>query len=249
MIAIKCDLHIHTRYSCDSTETMDIYCLTAIKLNLDCICFTDHVDHNPNDIGKDFYKIDNFFEEFNRIKEKYSDNLTILSGVEFAEPHIYKKEFDNYLKYPYDYILGSLHFWYNDMFPSEMLKFDVPVETCYNYYWEEMYNMVSYGGFDCVAHFDFPKRYYKKLLYNDDNIKDIFMAMQKNNLYLEINTSPLRKGLDENMPNYDILSLYNGAYYTTGSDAHSADELYSDIAKINLPNCQQVYFKERKLIL
>ena len=73
--------------------------------------------------------------------------------------------------------------------------------------------------------------------------------MKKNKLYLEVNTSSLRRGLDENMPNYDVLKLYSGEYYTVGSDSHFAYELYSDINKIYLPNKQQIYFKERKIIL
>lgn len=246
---MKCDLHIHSHYSCDSVETMENYCITAIEMKLDCICFTDHVDHNPNDIGLGFYKVDDYFKEFNAVKDKYGDKLTILSGIEFAEPHIHKKEFDYYLKYPYDFILGSLHFWYNDMFPSEMIKYNISVEDCFDRYWSEMYDMVSYGGFDSVAHFDFPKRYYKKLLYNEADIKDIFISMEKNNLCLEINTSSIRRRLKENMPGDDILKLYDGKYYTTGSDAHSANEMYNDIEKINIPDKYQVYFKERKLIL
>lgn len=246
---MKCDLHVHTHYSEDSTETMDNHCKQAIKLNLNCICFTEHVDFNPHDIGFGYYKINDYFDEFNRIKDKYSDKLKILAGIEFGEPHIYKKEFDELLKYPYDFIIGSLHWWYGDMFASEMVKRNVPVEMCYDHYWNEMYKMVSYGGFDCVGHFDFPKRYYKKLLYNEAELKDIFMEIEKNNLVIEINTSSLRKGLSENMPNDDILKLYNGKYYTTGSDAHSAGELYNDIEKMSIPDKNQVYFKDRKMIL
>lgn len=246
---MKCDLHVHTKYSADSSELMENYCMKAIHLKLDCICFTEHVDHNPNDYGLGFYKAEDYFDELNKIKDKYSDNLTILSGIEFAEPHIHKKEFENYLKYPYDFIIGSLHWWYKDMFPSEMVKERISVDVCYDKYWSEMYDMVSYGGFDCVGHFDFPKRYYKKLLYSEQDIKDIFIIMEKNNLLLEINTSSLRRGLNECMPNDDILKLYNGKYYTTGSDAHFAHELYNDIEKISIPDKYQVYFKDRKMIL
>jgi len=246
---MKCDLHVHTHYSSDSTAVMEDYCLTAIKLKLDCICFTDHVDCDPNDFGYGFYNADDYFDEFNRTKEKYGDKLTILSGMEFGEPHLYKKEFDILLKYPYDFIIGSLHWWYNHMFPSQMVAQNVSAEDCYANYWTEMYNMVSYGGFDCVGHFDFPKRYYKEVIYDGNVIKDIFAVMKKNKLYLEVNTSSLRRGLDENMPNYDVLKLYDGEYYTTGSDSHFAYELYSDIDKIVLPDKQQVYYKQRGMVL
>ena len=39
------DYHIHSRYSDDSEEEMEIIVLSAIEKGFDEICFTDHVDY------------------------------------------------------------------------------------------------------------------------------------------------------------------------------------------------------------
>ncbi|MFW6287602.1 MAG: histidinol-phosphatase HisJ family protein [bacterium] len=225
------DLHVHTHHSCDSLVSIDKYCKKAIEMGVKYICFTDHLDFNTTDEGFGYYNKDKFFEEFNIAKEKYADNLTILSGIEFSEPHIYQREFEEYCQLPYDFILGAVHFWANDMFPSEMIKVNYPLESAFKRYWEEVFKAVSFGGFDSMAHIDFPKRYYKNSLWEKSEMEDIFTAMVDNNIALEINTSSLRKGLDESMPDKDLLQIYNdcgGITITHGADTHLVNDLAAD---------------------
>ena len=40
-----CDYHVHTNYSDDSTYLMEDVIKDAIKMKMDEICFTDHVDY------------------------------------------------------------------------------------------------------------------------------------------------------------------------------------------------------------
>lgn len=249
--SIKCDLHVHTKFSEDSAEEMENYCVKAIEDKIDVICFTDHVDHNPNDSGRGYYRVTEYFEDYKKISEKYGDSLTILSGMEFDCPHMFKKEFEEYLKYPYDFVIGSVHFWYGDMFPSTMVRKNIPVEACFESYWEEILNMVAYGGFDCTGHLDFPKRYYMDSVVDTAVINEIFGMMKSRNIILEINTSSLRKGLDSPMPDLNLLDNYND-YITMGSDAHFAEDLYRDIEAVKTRaiglNLKEAYFKSRKLI-
>ena len=223
-----CDMHVHTRFSEDSRESLEAYCLAAVEKGVGTLCFTEHMDYNPYDNGYKFYDADAFFEEFNRVKDIYRGKINLLCGLEFGEPHIYKEEFTEYLKYPYDFIMGTLHWWYKDMFPSQMVKAGVPAEDCYEHYWDEMLKMARAGGFDCLAHVDFPKRYYGKLIIDEPKVEAIYNALVGNGICIEINTSSIRKGLDETMPGNSILGIYKacgGRYVTVGSDAHSAADL------------------------
>lgn len=77
------DLHVHTHHSCDSKATLDSYCKRAVELNLEYICFTDHIDYNKADYGYGYYNLDKFFNEFSSVQDKYSGELTILCGVDF----------------------------------------------------------------------------------------------------------------------------------------------------------------------
>ncbi|NLO49371.1 MAG: histidinol-phosphatase HisJ family protein [Clostridiales bacterium] len=202
------DMHVHTRYSIDSGTGMEQYCINAVQLGINTICFTDHLDSNINDDGFMYYNIDAYFKEFEETKAKYDNRLMLLSGLEFSEPHYYPDEFAAIQKYPYDFIIGSVHFFYNDMFPSQMAKNGVSCETCFAYYWDEVLKMVSFGGFDCVGHLDFPKRYYHNLVYAEDKVSEIFRNMILHDICPEINTSSLRRGLDQALPDLDLLTLY-----------------------------------------
>lgn len=247
-----CDMHVHTKYSCDSKAELEAYCLEAIKKGIHMVCFTEHIDYNINDYGYDYYNAKEFFSDFLHLKEKYNGKLTLLCGIEFAEPHLYQDKLAEYLKLPYDYILGSVHCFYKDMFPARMVKEGIPVEICYEYYWNEVLATVKSGGFDVLAHIDFPKRYYNKLIIDSDKLYEICGELINKNICLEINTSSLRKNTAETMPDKSILEIYKscgGKYITIGSDAHNAEDLAADYlyAKglIDFFGFQEVVFKQR----
>ena len=42
------DYHVHSEFSDDSWYTVDDVCCDAVRLNLDEICFTDHVDYGAS---------------------------------------------------------------------------------------------------------------------------------------------------------------------------------------------------------
>jgi len=246
------DLHVHTHHSCDSRVTMEEYCSEALNRGVQTICFTDHLDFNPVDEGYLYYHADKFFDEFERAKDKYSDKLLLLCGIEFAEPHVYRKEFEQYSRLPYDFILGSIHFWFGNMFPSQLIKTDIPMETVFEKYWEQVYKAVSYGGFDAFAHFDFPKRYYKSCIWSEEQIQEIFSQMVQNDIALEINTSSLRKGLSDSMPDRELLDIYikaGGVKVTIGADTHRAEDLAADYdhaaALVKEPLKKTVYIQRK----
>ena len=110
------DMHVHSTFSPDGISTMEEQCIAALEKGERIICFTDHVDYNVaeknNGIIKDNSKanfiIEEYLIEIDRLRKKYPE-LKILKGIEFSEPHLFKKEFERYSQYPFDYILGSVH--------------------------------------------------------------------------------------------------------------------------------------------
>ena len=44
--------------------------------------------------------------------------MDMYAGIEFSEPPLYNKELEKLKEYPYDFIIGSVH-WVGDMFPSQ----------------------------------------------------------------------------------------------------------------------------------
>lgn len=248
-------MHIHTMFSRDSKASMDDYCIKAIENNAQYICFTDHVDCNIHYFGYGFYNMAGYFKEIERVRSIYGGRLEILSGAEFSEPHLFKSEFQKFLNMPYDFIIGSIHYWYEDMFPSVMVENHVPAEICFERYWKEILKCVLQGGFNCAGHLGFPQRYYGQLIYDKNILYDIFSAMVKNNIVPEINTSLLRKGFSCTMPGEDMLSIYKsagGLYVTIGSDAHTPGDMFADVdvAKqiIKRLGLREAVYKMRRLV-
>lgn len=252
---MKADLHIHTNFSCDSQAEMEQYIKQAIVTDVGWICFTDHIDWNKDDFGYGFYKPEAFFENYNLVKSRYNDRLKICAGIEFAEPHLYADRLEQLSKYPYDFIIGSIH-WIGDMFPCQSVREKYSAKEFYTMYWEEVLATVKQGGFDCLGHVDFPKRYYGEIYYQDYKMKEIFKYLLDKDMVMEINTSSLRKGHSETMPGKELLQIYKdcgGKYVTIGSDAHEAKDLAADNHEakklVDELGLQEVVYENRKRVV
>jgi len=247
------DLHVHTRFSRDSDAKMEGYVNRAVEIGLKTVCFTDHVDYNPNDYGYRFYQPEAFFEHFYAVRSACRENLDLYAGIEFGDPHLYADELAALSQLPYDFVIGSIH-WVGNLFPCQKVRQQYSAKEFYTMYWDEVLKTVRHGGFDTLGHIDFPKRYYQEVYYQDAKLKEIFEYLLDRGGVLEINTSSMRKGYFEPMPGDDLLQLYKavgGKYVTIGSDAHVPDDLGADYTaaaqmavKLEL---QQVMFKERKM--
>lgn len=226
------DFHIHTEFSCDSEADMERYVKQAMNQKMHMICFTEHVDFNRDDYGYNYYMPDRFFVKYNQMKEKYNDLTRLYAGIEFGEPHLYADKLKQLSTYPYDYIIGSIH-WIGNMFPCQKVREQYSAKEFYTLYWEEVLNTVKQGGFDSLGHIDFPKRYYGEIYYSE-----------------------LRKGYSETMPGKELLEIYKdcgGAYITVGSDAHEVEDIGADhdIAKELIKDfaLQEVIYENRNRII
>lgn len=247
------DLHLHTLISCDSDETMEAYLPEAAAKGLKTLCFTDHVDLNKNDYGYGIYDADRYFQNLTDARRTAKGKIELLSGFEFGETHLYPGELSHLLKKPYDFVIGSIH-WVRDLFPDPGVRARISAKEFFHMYWQEMLLMVRAGGFDSLAHIDFPKRYYGELYIDQKMLDEILKCLIDSEIALEINTSSLRKGLSEAMPGREILEKYvslGGKYVTVGSDSHMAQDIGSDFdfarRMIDEFRLQEVVFRERKM--
>lgn len=231
---IICDTHTHSSFSFDSSTTIESQCYSAIEKGLKIINITDHVDFDNRDDGYGYFDVNGYLNEINECREKFKDKLLLLSGIEFSEPHLYEEEFKKLIKYDFDMVIGSVH-WLEEGFIGERsIREKYSREKVETMYYNIVDKALDFGGFDTFAHLDIPKRYYKSS-YVFDLDKILYKLIQKN-IALEINTSSLRKGLDEYMPSINIVDRYlelGGKKLTIGSDAHSGEELGMGFDKID----------------
>lgn len=263
---VYADYHVHSDYSDDSWYLMEDIIKDALKIGLEELCFTDHVDYGvkpdwqPGDVflaGKN-QEVKNvhyglYFSELRALAEKYKDQINIKTGLEFGmQVHTipqFKKLFSSY---SFDFILLSIHQIDNKEFwTGEFQNGHSHQESCERYY-DEMYRLVTaYKDYSVLAHMDLVRRYLDKevdtMKYSREKIEEILKVVVEDNKGIELNTSSFRYGIQGWTPSVDILKLYHelgGEIITIGSDSHEPEHLgyYIREAKKMLKDIGYTYF-------
>ena len=101
------DLHMHTTY-CDGNSSAEEMILSAIEKGLSAVGISGHsfTPHDPSYCMSREGTL-KYIEEIRALKEKYSDRITVLLGLE-------KDYYADTDMTPYDYWLGSLHYLFSD---------------------------------------------------------------------------------------------------------------------------------------
>ena len=164
------DYHVHTEFSDDSIYNMEDVVKDAIKIGINEICFTDHVDYGikydwdcshsiPYRNGEPFANVNytKYISKITQMQQKYHTQIAIKIGLEFGvQMHTipqYQKLFQNY---NFDFIILSIHqvedkeFWTQDFQKGKTQK-------QYNErYYEEMFNVVkNYKNYSVLGHSDY----------------------------------------------------------------------------------------------
>lgn len=267
---ITADFHVHSDYSSDGKVSMEDMINRAIKLGLNTICFTDHMDIDyPKIYTYPFqFDIEDYYINLQILKDKYKSQIEILMGLELGmQAHIIDRMESLVKSYPFDFIIGSVHvvdqidpyyphFWENITEEEGILKcFNTIKECC------EIYH-----GFHVCGHIDYIVRYapssrieYQEYSYSyyTDILDEILKTLLKHGKGIEINTSGYKYGLGHPHPKTEILKRYKelgGEIITIGSDAHIPEHLCYDFdrAEALLKNLGYRYytiFKEGKPIM
>lgn len=103
------DMHLHSTFSVDAHDTVLDMCKAAIRKGMKAICFTDHLDLHPQDPGYDHFNYDEVSKVIEQARKKCGDQIEILKGVEFGEPHLHPKAFKEMLNKDFDVVIGAIH--------------------------------------------------------------------------------------------------------------------------------------------
>jgi histidinol-phosphatase (PHP family) len=256
------DYHVHTDNSFDCKIPMEQMCARAVEIGVTEIAFTDHFNNHILDIDIGYYNADRFFADIERCRAKFP-RLTIRAGVEVGEPHRWTKRIRRVVEnYPYDVVLGSLHWVGNDnMFNPNYFRARTP-KIAFETYFKELEQMIRHGGFDILAHVDVCKRTGYDVYGSfdirqyEDLIRAIWQACLDQNIIPEINTKGVRCAVSQLHPTLDALRWYaqmGGTRLTIGSDAHHFDNIatYAGIAKhtaLEAGITQICRFERRKIV-
>ncbi len=234
-MGIPCDYHTHTRFSADGQATMAEMCEAAIRCGLREICFTEHVDWLPWDKTRDYFDPSAYVPAALQCRSEFSDRLSVRIGLEISEPHLAAGEIQTLLSaWPFDFVLGSAH-WIDQsgVFLTDIYRLH-PAEHVEHEYFLRVLELAEQGDFDSLGHLDVIKRYRPKesgpfdTISHADILRTILRTLIQRGKAFEINTSPLRRGLDSTCPDLTVLRWYRelgGEKLTIGSDAHHPDQV------------------------
>lgn len=252
------DFHVHTEFSDDSAYAMEDVVKDAIKMNVDEICFTDHVDYGIKvdwDCGEEiryrdgepFANVDypRYIRAINQMQKLYGKDIAIRTGLEFGiQTHTAAQYEALFRRYAFDFIILSVHqiddkeLWTQDFQAGKTQQ-----EYNRRYYEELLAVVKSYKDYSVVGHMDLIARYDKNGAYPFNRVRclaeEILKTVIADGKGIEINTSSHRYGLADTMPSVEILKLYRGLggeIITIGSDSHKPEHLgaYIEEAKNTL---------------
>ncbi len=237
------DYHIHTNFSHDADDAMEHMIISAKNLGLKEIVFTDHYDYVYPDLPYPCqinYRL--YYNELVRLKEKYSDDLNIMFGVEVAlGPELADNIAGFVNAYDFDFVIGSVHDMYGKDFYFDNFFEGKTKTEAYNSYLDYLLESIKKTTEICVVgHLDYVSRYsgYADPFISYDEFKEpldkILIELISTGRGIEVNTSGYRYGIENVYPNIDILKRYKqlgGEIITAGSDAHKAKDVGRDLDK------------------
>ncbi len=236
------DTHTHSNFSVDARDSIGQMALTALAKGIKYLTCTDHLEHNQSDEGYGFWDAEKYDFEIKRISKLFGKQVRILKGIEFSEPHYYPEALCKLAEENFDVIIGGIHYignlgchYFDPAYPKfKPLIQDYDARRCFEEYYQEVLQSVQQGGFQVLAHFDNPKRYLRENFPDWPIVDQIMSEMVKNDIALEINTSPYRKGFNEPSPGFDTVKKYlraGGKKITLGSDAHRKEDIAADFER------------------
>lgn len=254
---LKFDLHTHHNRCGHAEGTIEDYIKAAITYELNYIGIADHSpyfdreeDHPVPRITMAKSDFPYYVEEILKLKEKYKDKIHVLLGVECDYfPSLMKPYQKALSQYPFDYIIGSVHF-VDDISIFKKGRWDdlsqeQKVKTKEDYY-HLIEKSAKSGMFQILGHIDAMKGYYPEFVSIETDVVDqTLKVIGEHNIAIEINTSGKTKDVGGWYPSDDMLerALHHKVPVTFGSDAHTPDRVGDEFEQVQM-RLKEIGFRE-----
>lgn len=227
------DLHMHSNYSFDAErDTIDQIVAASIARGLAVIALTDHYEFFRRKLERgEQYDIAAMQRDTAAAREKYGDQIAILNGIELGQLHANPASRELLDTFAFDTVIGSVHAMPNDLdlYFHDYARIDC--DALLRDYFAEELTMIRHGGFDVLAHLDYPLRVMK--LENNtpsfenymELITPILRELVDREIALEINAVGLFGWQKRVGPEPFVLEEYRrlgGTLISIGSDSHAA---------------------------
>lgn len=236
------DYHLHTQRCGHATGRIAEYIESARTRGLREVGFADHIpqyflprDRRDPGLAMGEEELGAYVEEVQEAASAAKD-VVIRLGIEADYAPGHEEKLRAILdRYPFDYVLGSVHYldgWGFDN-PAEAEGYSGrDIDTLYREYFLLIQKMVATGLFDVVAHPDLMKKFGYRPRANIHGLYEETVRMiAAAGLVVEVNTAGLRQPVGEIYPAPAFLELCcrYGVPVILGSDAHRPEDVGRDI--------------------
>ncbi len=255
---MKFDLHTHHLRCGHAEGEISDYIQAAIRANLQVIGISDHSPYfgSPEEqaqpaIAMAKREFPKYVAEVLRLKEQFKAKIEVLLGVESDYfPEIARLYAAEYSKYPFDYIIGSVHLTNGiSIFNKNRWKHlneEQKIVEKENYY-ELIRQSAQSGMFQILGHIDAMKGFYPEFsqIQAVQAIDEALRVIGECGLAIEINTSGKTKDCGGWYPADEILerALFYKVAVTFGSDAHKPGRIGEDWELVRT-RLKEIGFKE-----
>ena len=232
------DYHMHTPLCGHAVGAPTEYARHAVSVGFEEIGFSDHaplVSYVDPRITMSFDQLPQYHKMIEEVQKEFKGKLRIKMALEADFIPGYEKKTKAILDgYPYDYVIGSVHFikdWGFDN-PDERASWnDKDVNQVYRDYYDLLRQSAQSKMFDIMGHVDLVKKFGHRA--TDDmtgEVEETAKVFKEFEMAVEINTAGLRKPVKEIYPTPWMLKIYcqAGVPLTFGSDAHDPHDVGKD---------------------
>lgn len=250
MSAADVNYHFHDDASSDGRAPLAEHCDAAEAAGLTAVCVTNHVERMlPS--GRWVVELEEAVERFSSEGEAAAGEdaarpgLDVRLGAEFEYRPEWSDDLDRLAeRVPFDFVLGSVHVVeglnisggpeVNEYFDGRSL------EEAYAPYFDALEELVAWGRFDAVAHFDLVKRYGHERYGQYDprrfegRIRSVLGAMVDAGIGIEVNASGLAQSPASPYPSETVLTWAREEgvpFLTAGTDSHRPGDLAAGLAE------------------
>ncbi|KIW81170.1 hypothetical protein Z517_04194 [Fonsecaea pedrosoi CBS 271.37] len=252
--------HSHSGQFCadHARDSLEEVIQTAISKNMSIFALTEHMPRHEQDrypgetntLEMHFANEAAYIAEALRLRQKYKDRIGLPLGFEgeWIRPEseeLIKQSLD---KHPYDFFVGSVHHVHmipidydGSMYRDARLKAGGTDERLFEDYFDAQFDMLRALRPPVVGHFDLirlksddPNQSFKDMMGVWTRISRNLDCIAGYGGILEINSSALRKGLDEPYPKAEICqaALERGIRFCLSDDSHGVDQVAHSYAGV-----------------
>lgn len=243
-MSVTVDLHSHTRHS-HAKDTVAAMAAAAFARGMDIFGFSEH-SPRPSAYGypSDYQEklaagFHSYVGEVLAEKERYRGRMDLLLALEMDYmPAENAFAYESAAAYPYEYVIGSVHFqglWGFDFAAADWAGLSEPARIeIFDRYYRDQQSMAETGLFQIAGHPDLIKLFCKDSFHNwiktrdaKERVRETLVAMKKNGMAMEVSSAAIRKGLGEPYPCPAIMRMAFDLDLPIafGSDTHSVADV------------------------